>query len=471
MRYLDYLTATYDLQDGHVTDDIVIRDGRLWFRDLDLLGLVESYGTPLELAYLPVITARVRGMIAVFDAARRETGYAGNFVYAYASKANVAEEVVTTALAAGAHYECSSAFDLEIVRLLRARGLLPDDRFVICNGFKVPDYARRLLALRQEGLTGIMPVLDNPGELAQFAAAPTPTLIGIRQRITDGVSSIEGLAGVDSRFGMTWEETLATADAIDAAPNLDFALYHTMFGSQIEDEAKFLASLRFAAECYARLKQRHPSLRYLDFGGGVPVAYRVGFRFDYAGFAQRMLAEIREVCRGFGVEEPGIVGEFGRYTAADHGVHIFRVIVEKPAGRAGTSWYLIDGSLMVALPDIWALGQEFIIVPLNGYQRECHPAWLGGLTCDSDDEYRDKRNADGGFLTLPRLDPDEPLYLAFFATGAYQEMLSGVRGAHHCLMPEAEELVIEQAADGSRVVRSVPEQSVQEVLRVLGYEG
>ena len=477
VRYLDYLTATYGLGDGRVTDYLEVRDGRLWFRDLDLLALAREHGTPVEVAYLPLIGERVTAMIGSFAQARAATGYRGEFVYAYASKANVAEEVVSAALAAGAHYECWSAFDVDIARLMWRTGRLSADRLVLCNGFKVPAYARNILRLRGEGFAGVLPVLDHAAELAAFsaganrwAAPPNRLLLGIRQRIAEGVASLDDLDRVDSRFGMGFGESLALADAIAATPDLELVLYHTMFGSQIEDEAKFLASIRFAAECWARLKQRHPTLRYLDFGGGVPVAYRIGFRFDYAGFARRVLEVVREVCAGCGVEEPGIVGEFGRYTAAEHGFHIFRVIIEKPTSRPGASWYLIDGSLMVALPDIWALGQEFIILPLNGYDRECHSAWLGGLTCDSDDEYRARDNAGGGFLTLPRPDPAEPLYLGFFATGAYQEMLSGVRGAHHCLMPEAKELLVERAADGALRFRTLAPQTGAEVLRVLGYD-
>ena len=469
MRYIDYLTAAHGLVDGRVSDLITIRDGRLWFRDLDLLALVQERGTPLEIAYLPIITERVQSMTGIFARARAKTGYRGEFVYAYASKANAAEEVVTTALKAGAHYEGSSAFDMDVVRLLWQASVLRDDGLVICNGFKIPAYARRILQLRGEGLRGIMPVLENIGELDAFRDAPAPTLIGIRQRIGAGVASLDDLERVDSRFGMSYADVLTTAEAVSARENLDLAMYHTMFGSQLEDESKFIASMRFAAECFARLKQRFPSLRYLNFGGGMPVAYRIGFRFDYEGFVERMLATVKEVCAGFGVEEPSIVGEFGRYTAADHGLHIFQVLIEKPTSRPGASWYIIDGSLMVALPDTWALGQDFIVLPLNGFERESHSAWLGGLTCDSDDEYQEDATAEGGFLTLPRFEPGEPLYIAFFGTGAYQEMLSGVRGAHHCLLPEAEELVIEDGEDGAPRVRSVPDQTSAEVLRVLGY--
>lgn len=469
MRYLDYLTAAHGLQDGQITDYLALRDGRLWFRELDLLALVREHGTPLEVAYLPLVAERVSGMIAHFERARAATGYRGGFVYAYASKANVAEEVVSAALAAGAHYECSSAFDVTIARLLWQSGRLPADRFVLCNGFKLPAYVHNILELRRAGFAGVLPVLDRPEELALLAGADRPLRVGIRQRIASGAASVADLERVESRFGVSFPTALALADALAAAPNLELVLYHTMLGSQLEDEAAFLAGLRLAAECYARLKRRHPSLRYLDFGGGMPVGYRIGFRFDYAAFVQRLLAEVKAVCARFGVEEPTIVGEFGRYTAAEHGFHLFAVLFAKPTAQPGAAWYLVDGSLMVALPDAWALGQEFIVLPLNGYDRECQRVWLGGLTCDSDDEYR-ARGVRDGFLTLPRLDPAEPLYLGFFGTGAYQEMLSGVRGAHHCLIPEAKELLFERAPDGTLTCRAVPQQSAGEVLRVLGYD-
>ena len=302
MRYIDYLTTAHDLREGRVTDYLEIRDGRLCFRELDLLTLVQEHGSPLEVAYLPLVGERVSRMIDAFERARAATGYRGEFVYAYASKANTAEEVVTTALDAGAHYECSSAFDVDIARLLWRAGRLPDTRMVLCNGFKVPVYAHNILRLREEGFTRIVPVFDSPGELTPFAESPHPMQAGIRQRTGLQVASLDDLDRIDSRFGMSFGEALSLADVIAATRNLELVLYHTMFGSQIEDERVFLAALRFSTECWARLKQRHPSLRYLDFGGGIPVGYRIGFHFDYSGFASRMLETVREVCAQFGVE-------------------------------------------------------------------------------------------------------------------------------------------------------------------------
>ena len=53
----------------------------------------------------------------IFAEVRAELGYPGQFHYAYASKANAAEEVIRTTLATGAHHEMSSTVDVEIARL------------------------------------------------------------------------------------------------------------------------------------------------------------------------------------------------------------------------------------------------------------------------------------------------------------------------------------------------------------------
>lgn len=465
--YVDYLHARYGAwsgPDGRLNDYLSVRDGHLCFRDLDLFAMVRAYGSPLELVYTPLVEERVRGMIALFATTRAELGYRGGFVYANASKANVAEEVIRHALLAGAHHETSSTYDVDIARLLWRHGVLPPDRLVINNGFKVPSYAENIIALRREGYANVVPVFDSAAEIEAFIGLELPTMVGLRQRIERGVTSLAELERVESRFGMGFAELRAQADRLAALPNLTFTLYHAMLGSQLDDEDAFLASLLVAVECYCVLKARHPTLEYFDFGGGMPVGYRLDFAFDYARFVRRFLAAVQEVCARHGVPEPTIVGEFGRYTTADHGAHLFKVVATKETARGDACWYLVDSSLMVSLPDTWGIGQKFIVLPLNGYDRPIRRVWLGGLTCDSDDVYKE---ADGpGYLTLP--EAGDELYLGFFGTGAYQEMLSGVRGVHHCLLPEAKELIVERDAHGEHH-RLMHAQTSRNVLSVLGY--
>ncbi len=60
------------------------------------------------------------------------------------------------------------------------------------------------------------------------------------------------------------------------------------------------------------------------------------------------------------------------------------------------------------------------------------------------------------------------LLIAFFGTGAYQAMLSGEGGAHHCLAPEAPKVIVEEQG-GALTTRVTGEQRWEDVLGELGY--
>jgi arginine decarboxylase len=485
--YLDHLRPRIDA-DGRLSDFIRLRDGRVIFADaLDLLGLAERHGAPLEISFCPLIARRIHAMQSHFGAARARAGYRGEFVYAYATKANFAEEVVRTAVRAGAHYETSSAFDVRIAHSLWRAGVLPAERFIFCNGSKEQPYIDAILELRRAGFANIVPILDDPGEFAALAGCPEPLLLGVRERKDPGDLAEGATYGYD-RFGMLPAELEALAADIAATPH-KLILYHAMVGSQLEDREFWAREIRESIDGYARLRALAPSLVYFNFGGGMPTsAYSLDFAFDYDHAAEAIQRAIGAECDACGVPHPHLVGEFGRYSVADHGVHIFRVGKVKPGHLGSPPWYLLDGSLMVALPDILIVkGQQFITLPLNHLDAAAGPVVLGGRrTCDSDDFYpragdpplvlplvgenkeQSTENKDAPDNRQPTTDNQQPLLIAFFGTGAYQAMLSGEGGAHHCLAPEAPKLIVEER-DGALVTRVVGEQSWEDVLAELGY--
>jgi arginine decarboxylase len=486
--YHEYLRP-YLAADGRLNDFLRVRNGRIIFADtLDLLELAHQYGTPLEVSFCPLITRRVRAMHTYFAAARAQTGYRGGFVYAYATKANFAAEVVQTALAAGAHYETSSAFDVRIAQTLWQRGILPSERFVFCNGSKEQPYIDAILELRQAGFTNVVPILDDPAEFEALVGCSEPLLLGVRERKDPG-DLAEGITYGYDRFGMLPSELERLAVRV-AQTHHRIILYHAMVGSQLEDPAHWIGEVIESLEGYARLRAHAPAMDYFNFGGGMPTgAYRLDFAFDYAAFARQVFQAVGARCDVQGIPHPHLVGEFGRYTVADHGVHIFRVGRIKQGHPGMPPWYLVDGSLMVALPDILIVkGQSFIVLPLTHLDAEAGPVMLGGRrTCDSDDFYP-RPGAPPLVLPLVGVDRDRhgeavapvdrptlsiaanaaPLLIAFFGTGAYQAMLAGEGGAHHCLAPEAPKLIVEEQ-DGALRTRVIGEQSWADVLGELGY--
>src|SRR3712207_299002 len=213
MQYLDYLQQRLGGK-SRLNGLLRLRDGRLIFAEtLDLLDLAERHGTPLEISFCPLIERRIQEMHAYFDEARARAAYQGGFVYAYATKANFAEEVVRTALRGGAHYETSSAFDVRIAHQLWENGTLPGDRFVFCNGSKERPYIEAILALRRAGFANIVPILDDPAEFEALAGCAEPLLLGVRERKDPGDLEAGATYGYD-RFGMLPDEMVTLAGRI-----------------------------------------------------------------------------------------------------------------------------------------------------------------------------------------------------------------------------------------------------------------
>jgi len=66
---------------------------------------------------------------------------------------------------------------------------------------------------------------------------------------------------------------------------------------------------------------------------------------------------------------------------------------------------------------------------------------------------------------------EEPLYIGFFHTGAYQESLGGYGGIQHCLIPAPKHVLIDRDEDGLITTALFsPEQNSESMLKVLGYE-
>ncbi len=450
-------------------------NGHLHLNGLDLAqlfldeapqGFDKTMPSPLEIVYLPLIRRQIEKMNRVFAEVSAELNYTGSFHYTYASKANAAEEVIRTTLGAGAHHEMSSTVDVDIAKIMIQRGLLTPDRMIVCNGFKGPgsQYAANILQLRllHENL---IPVIEDLSEIAPFLSSGQTFNVGLRQKSYGPNETMAEMEKANSRFGMNSDDMWKAADYIAAAPNLTLTMYHYMVGSQLTDIPAFISWLKPGIELFARMRQRYPSLNIFNFGGGMPVAMTLDFQFDYHEFVRQLLTTLQEACRRYNVPVPDVMGEFGRYTTSEHGAHLFKIITAKDNGSQ-LPWYIIDGSIMSSFPDSWALSEHFIVLPLNHLDKPFQQVQLGGITCDSDDVYPPKLSQSPLYLPVET----EELYIGFFSIGAYQEMLGGVKGSKHCVLPEAFELVIDRDENGRYQFQILHGQTPDEVLRNLGYD-
>jgi arginine decarboxylase len=127
-----------------------------------------------------------------------------------------------------------------------------------------------------------------------------------------------------------------------------------------------------------------------------------------------------------------------------------------------------DSSFITTLPDTWGIKQKFILLAVNNWDKEYWRVNLGGLTCDSDDYYNMESVKNRVFM--PMFERDQPLYVGFFHTGAYQESLGGYGGIQHCLVPAPKHVIIDRDENGEITTRLfAKEQSAKSMMKILGY--
>jgi arginine decarboxylase len=437
--------------------DFTVIENRLFYKGIDVLALADETAMPSTtyVRHLPSLRANVAQMHEWFNTAKARTGYPGKLTLAYASKANPSEPVVKTLLGAGTAYECSSAFDIDVMRHAHAQGWIDKDREIFINGFKIPAYARGVLNLRADGFQNITPIFDDLEEIRPFAESGLSFDVGLRYRTASNGEEI-------NRFGMDDDDMAEAADRIAHTDTLRLTTFHAMHTVSASRGLQWMTMAAQSLRSYARLRRIAPSLHRFDIGGGTPAR---SAEMDHQDWMTQLLTLMIDICAEEGIPVPDLIIESGRYLVQDHAFRLFHVF-KKRGTDEGTPYYMIDGSIMSSFPDAWALGDKFTVMPINGWDGEFVAARLAGITCDHDDVYPTHRMADVP-LSLPA--EIEGLIVGFFDCGAYQETLGGRGGSKHCMLPEGRELILDEDEFGVFVTDARNGQNSHGVLSNLGY--
>ncbi|HNR85849.1 MAG TPA: arginine decarboxylase, partial [Taishania sp.] len=434
-KYIDLIDQTFDFPQ----DEFSLIEDRLLFHGIDLMRLVEKYGTPLKFNYLPQISHNIQRAKGWFRETMNNIGYQGNYHYSYCTKSSHFSFVLDEVMKNDVHIETSSAFDIDIVKKLQEKGKLKDGQFVICNGFKPKHYIENIANLIEEDKLRVIPIVDNTQEVQDLLARTDKDInIGIR------IASEEDpkFEFYTSRLGIRYREIVPFYKAIlENNPRVKVKMLHFFINTGITDNAYYWNELTKCLRVYCDLKKVCPTLDSLNIGGGFPIKQSLAFDYDYAYMVREILMQVKKVCSDNEIPEPNIFSEFGSFTVGESGGAIFRVLHQKQQNDR-EKWNMIDSSFMTNLPDTWAINKRFIMLPINRWNDDYERVLLGGLTCDSDDYYNSEQHANA--IYLPRFDRNNPLYIGFFNTGAYQETVGGFGGLKHCLIPEPKHVLIQR---------------------------
>ena len=465
-KYHDLIDQTFDFPQ----DEFRTEEGELIFHDIPLMEIIKQYGTPLKITYLPKISSQIQRAKRLFNVAIAKTDYRGSYNYCYCTKSSHFAFVLEEALKNDINLETSSAFDINLIQELEAQGLVDKEKVIVCNGFKKEQYIENIVGIFNDGFHNVIPVLDNKNEFHMLneslsaSKSREPMLLGIR------IASEEEpkFDFYTSRLGIRYHDIVSFyEEAVKGNARFKMKMLHFFINTGIRDTAYYWNELSKCVNVYCDLKRVCPELDSLNIGGGFPSKTSLAASYDYEYMAEEILAQIKNICALRGVDEPDIYTEFGSFTVGESGATLYSILDQKQQNDREL-WYMIDSSFITTLPDTWGINQRFIMLPINHWDCEYQRVFLGGLTCDSEDYYNADSHANAIFL--PKLQKDDPLYIGFFHTGAYQESIGGYGGIQHCLIPAPKHVIIDKDADGEYTTKLfAKEQSYKSMLKILGY--
>ncbi|MBR9854509.1 MAG: arginine decarboxylase [Algicola sp.] len=460
-KYIDLIEQTYDFPQ----EEFKLKDNKLQFHGIDLNDLAQRYGTPLKFTYLPKISHNIQRAKGWFNSAIEKHKYAGKYHYCYCTKSSHFEHVLNEALKNDIHIETSSAFDINIVEHLKSTGKITKDTYVICNGFKRDQYVQNIARLINDGHRNCIPIIDNYEEIDLLGEVIDGKFkIGIR------IASEEEpkFEFYTSRLGIGYKNIVPFYNqSIKPNDQVELKMLHFFINTGIRDTAYYWNELLKCLKVYINLKKVCPTLDSLNIGGGFPIKNSLAYEYDYEYMVDEIIHQIGQACEEAGVDVPNIFTEFGSFTVGESGGNIYEVLYQKQQNDR-EKWNMINSSFITTMPDSWAISKRFIMLAINRWNDEYERVLLGGLTCDSDDYYNSEQHMNA--IYLPKYKKEEPLYIGFFNTGAYQETIGGFGGLQHCLIPTPKHILIDKDEDGNISTRVFAEQQTAgEFLSILGY--
>ena len=459
-KYADLIDQTFYFP----TEEFKVEKDNLHFHGVNLMNIIKEYGTPLKISYLPKIEANIKLAYKIFNDAIKKHKYEGSYTYAYCTKSSHFKFVVEEALANNAHIETSSAYDIPIVRSMFHSGKLTKDHYIICNGFKRPLYVQEVTGLMNDEFKNCIAVLDNLNELNYYKEhAKGEFKIGIRIAADEEPN----FAFYTSRLGIRYRDIMPYYEEQIKDSKAKLKMLHFFINTGIKDSAYYWSELSRFIYKYCELKKICPELDTVDIGGGFPIKNSLHFEYDYKYMADQIVENIQWICKKNHVPVPNIFTEFGSFTVGESGATIYSVLDQKLQNDKEL-WYMMDGSFITHMPDVWGLNEKFIMLPINHWKNPYHRVNIGGLTCDSMDYYDSEAHI--GEVFLPQYDENETLYFGFFHTGAYQESLGGYGGIQHCLIPAPKHIIIDKDKNGSITHELfAQEQQSEAMMKILGY--
>lgn len=309
-----------------MNDSFHYRNGRLFAEGVSVDALAKKHGTPLFIYSRTHIQNQYRGLVGALAEL--------DPLVCYSVKVNTSAAVIHTLAAEGSGADVVSAGELQ--RALDAG--IPARKIAFAGVGKTEPEIE--FALKKNILFFTVESeqeLERISAVAKRAKKTARVALRVNPDVDPKTHKYISTGKKENKFGMDLGRALANYARAARLPNLEIAGLHMHIGSQILDAAPFAEAAQKVASVVAKLKQRYPTFRYLDIGGGLGIQYKPGQHpLLPTTFAQAVVP----ILQPLGVQ---IVMEPGRYLVGNAGILVVRVqYVKKGPSK---QFLIVDGAM------------------------------------------------------------------------------------------------------------------------------
>ncbi|MBS7630913.1 diaminopimelate decarboxylase [Candidatus Bathyarchaeota archaeon] len=371
------------------------RDGRLFIEEVSTLRLAEEYDTPLYVVSETKIRENYRRLSSALSSRYPKTRIL------YAAKANT---------------------NISILKILRSEGAFldtvsPGEVFTAFKaGFKPGELLYTGTSVRNDELeyllkSKILINVDSLSQLRRILDIEAPKTISFRVNPKAGAGHHKHVitAGAKAKFGL-WEDEALEAYRIARDRGVEKFGIQMHIGSGILELSPYLKGVEKFFKILGKIgRSVGISFEFIDLGGGLGVPYRPEQNeINIEHFSDEVARLFREGVKQFGLEEPELWIEPGRYLIADAGILLTKVNTLK--SNPTRKFAGVDAGFNTLIRPILYGSYHHILVANKLDEEPTETYDVVGPICESGDALaRDRR--------LPRLSEGD--LLAVLNAGAY----------------------------------------------------
>ncbi|MEI2717334.1 MAG: diaminopimelate decarboxylase [Candidatus Nanopelagicales bacterium] len=286
---------------------------------VDVVTAVREAGSPVVLLDQDQVRSAARGYARSYDATGTPTR-----VY-YAGKAFLSTAVARWITDEGVDIDVCTGGELEVA--LRA-GVTPDRILFHGNNKSEAELIRALEVGVGRYVIDSCLEIARLGALAQDAGVVADCLVRVTVGVEAHTHEFIATAHEDQKFGLALTDGSAreAARRVAALPSLNLVGLHSHIGSQIFDPAGFEVAARRLVGFAAELAAEGLSIRELNLGGGMGIAYTsADDPLDVADMAAAIVSIVRHECDRADLPLPLLCVEPGRAIIGQAGITVYTV--------------------------------------------------------------------------------------------------------------------------------------------------